>query len=68
MKIKRTSIISGIERVKDIPVNPEDWVNYDMGYLSIDEAMPYLNDEDISFIISGITKDEWENAFKMKVE
>lgn len=68
MKIKRTSIISGIERVRDIPVNPEDWVNYDMGYLSIDEAMPYLNDEDTSFIISGITKEEWESAFKVKAE
>lgn len=63
MKIRRKSVISGIERVKDIPVNPEDWVKYNLGYLSIEDAMPYLNDEDVEFIISGITQDEWKDAF-----
>jgi len=61
MRIKRTSVISGIERTRDIPVNPEDWVQYQMGYVSIEEAMPYLSNEDKEFIISGIVEKEWEN-------
>lgn len=63
MKIRRKSILSGIERVKDIPVNPEDMLNWEMGYVSIQEAMPYLTPSDREFILSGITSEEWEAAF-----
>mgnify|MGYP003533939440 CR=1 FL=1 len=63
MKVKRKSVISGIERFRDIPANPEDWVSYTMGYKNLDEAMPYLSDEDKQFILSGITSDEWKEAF-----
>jgi len=63
MRIKRTSVITGIERIRDIPVNPDDWITYNLGYMSIHDAMPYLNDEDVEFIISGITQDEWKEAF-----
>ena len=63
MKIRRKSVISGIERTMDIPVNPEDWVQYQMGFVSINDAMPYLTDSDREFIMSGITSDEWEGLF-----
>lgn len=64
MKIKRTSILSGIERVKDIPVDLDDWFMYDKEYLSIEDSMPYLTQADKDFILSGITQDEWILAFK----
>jgi len=64
MEIKRKSVITGVERVREIPVDPEHFTLWKNGYVSINEAMPYLNDEDRQFIISGITKEEWEEAFK----
>ena len=63
MKITRKSILSGIERVKDIPVNPEDYISWEKGFVNIEDAMPYLNDQDREFILSGITQKEWNDAF-----
>lgn len=63
MKITRKSALTGIERIRDIPVNPEDylvWLN-DQG--SIEEMMPYLNDADKQFILSGLIESEWKQAF-----
>lgn len=63
MKITRTSVITNITRTRDIPLNPEDmvmWTSYDM---SIEEAMPYLSDDDKQFILSGIIPCEWDGAF-----
>lgn len=64
MEIKRKSVITGVERVREIPVDPEDFAFWKSGYASINEIMPYLNDEDRQFILSGITKEEWGEAFK----
>ena len=67
MWIKRKSAFSGVERTKDIPVNPEDYKMWEQGYSSIDDAMPYLNSEDREFILSGITPQEWKNAFSEEI-
>lgn len=64
MKITRKSVISGIERVKDIPVNPEDFIQWSNELGSIQDLMPYLNISDREFILSGITQSEWNEAFK----
>jgi hypothetical protein len=64
MKITRKSVISGIQRTKDIPVNPEDMIMWQAGYANIQDLMPYLNDSDREFILSGITSDEWKKIFK----
>lgn len=67
MKIKRTSILTGVERIRDIPVDLDDWFMYDKGYLSIEDSMPYLTQTDKDFILSGITQDEWNLAFKESI-
>jgi hypothetical protein len=64
MRITRKSVISGIERTRDIPVNPEDMIKWQSGMGCIQDLMPYLNDVDLDFILSGITQDEWSKAFK----
>ena len=64
MEIRRKSVITGVERVREIPVDPEHYTLWKSGFVSIYEAMPYLNDEDGQFILSGITKDEWCDLFK----
>ena len=64
MRITRKSVISGIERTRDIPVNPEDMIRWQAGHGNIQDLMPYLNDSDREFILSGITSEEWGNLFK----
>lgn len=63
MLIKKLSAVSGKERTRDIPVNPEDMLSWSLGLGSIDDLMPYLNQADRDFILSGITDDEWRRAF-----
>lgn len=64
MLIHRKSVISGIERTRNIPVNPEDYISWEKGYGNVSDLMPYLNDADREFILSGITSREWEHAFR----
>lgn len=68
MLIKRKSVISGVENTRDIPVNPEDMIAWEAGAGNIQDLMPYLNDDDREFILSGITPEEWDNAFSEEIE
>lgn len=63
MYIKRKSVISGIERTRSIPVNPDDYIAWQSGLGNIQDLMPYLSDNDREFILSGITPEEWDGAF-----
>jgi hypothetical protein len=63
MWIKRKSVISGIERTRNIPVNPDEYLSWQAGVGDIETLMPYLTDSDREFILSGITSDEWDAAF-----
>jgi hypothetical protein len=63
MLINRYSTITGIERQKDIPLDPNDMVMWNDGQGSLQELMPYLTDSEREFILSGITPDEWAKAF-----
>jgi len=67
MLIRRKSVFSGVERTKDIPVDPKDFAEYEAGYGSIHDLMPYLTDEDREFILSGMTSQEWKNAFSKEI-
>jgi hypothetical protein len=68
MLIQRKSILTGVVRTRDIPVNPEDMALWSGGFVSIQEAMPYLNDVDREFILTGITSKEWANAFSKELK
>lgn len=59
MRITRKSVITGIERTKDIPVNPDDYISWEKGYGNMQDLMPYLTDDDREFILSGIVPGEW---------
>ena len=63
MYIKRKSVISGIERARNIPANPDDMLAWQAGHGSVQDLMPYLNDDDREFLLSGITPEEWDGAF-----
>jgi|TARA_R110000803_G_scaffold190104_1_gene252602 hypothetical protein len=68
MLITRKSVITGIVRTLDIPVNPEDYAAWKSGLDSIQDVMPYLNDSDKEYILSGITTKEWDNAFSETID
>jgi hypothetical protein len=63
MRILRKSVISGVVRTRDIPVNPDDFISWEAGAGSIQDLMPYLSDDDREFILSGITPEEWDSMF-----
>lgn len=60
MKIVRKSAITGIERTRDIPVDPEHYTLWEQNYVGIEQIMPYLSEEDREFILSGIVPGEWQ--------
>ena len=62
MMITRTSPFTGVTRTKDILVTEEQLARWQSGE-RIQNAMPYLSASDREFIMTGITDDEWDNAF-----
>lgn len=62
MKITRVSQASGIERTLEIDVTPLQLSNWRSG-THIQDAMPHLSADDREFIMTGITKDEWDEMF-----
>lgn len=63
MLITRKSVLSGIERTLEINVTQEQLENWMNGVL-IQDAMPNLSPDEKEFIMTGITSDEWDEAFK----
>jgi len=63
MKITKTSIVTGKTYTKDIPVDPNDMMLYKLEMGSLNDIMPYLTDDDRMFILTGVTKEEWQEAF-----
>lgn len=61
MMITRTSPFTGITRTKNILVTEEQLARWQSG--DIQDAMPYLSASDREFIMTGITDDEWDQAF-----
>ena len=62
MMITRTSPFTGITRTKDILVTEDQLARWQRGE-RIQNVMPYLSASDREFIMTGITDDEWDNAF-----
>lgn len=60
MIVTRTSMMSKIERSIDLDVTAEQINAWRSGML-IQDAMPHLNEHEREFVISGITKEEWDS-------
>lgn len=58
MKITRKSLISGIERTREIDVTEDQLHRWRAGELA-QYAMPHLSDSDREFVMTGITDEEW---------
>ena len=59
MKITKYNPIYGNDITRDIPVNPEDYMAWKNDYGSIEDLMPYLNQADKDFILSGLLPGQW---------
>ena len=65
MQVTRKSILSGIERTREIEVTEEQLAAHKAGGL-IQTVMPNLGPDDREFILSGITPEEWDSIFSKK--
>ena len=62
MLIEKQSMLTSVRRIVDMPITAEQFNNWQGGML-IQDAMPNLTDAQREFIVSGITTQEWEEAF-----
>ena len=67
MQISRKSSLTGIYRTREVKVKEKDYELWEKGYASIMDAMPYLNENDRTFLLAGITDDEWRQAFSSEI-
>lgn len=62
MKITKKSNLSGTVRTMDINITQEQYDAWQDGEL-IQNVMPDISRDEREFIISGITPEEWTDAF-----
>ena len=63
MMITRISPFTGFMHTLDINVTQEQIDLWQTGTLPIQRALPNLTPDEREFIMTGITADEWDNAF-----
>ena len=62
MQITRKSIMTGITRITEMDITPDQLERIDKGEY-VQNVVPNLSIDDREFLISGITKEEWAEAF-----
>ena len=60
---RRTSVLTGITRERNLEVIPKDYNDWDEQGVLIQRAMPYLSTSDREFLMTGATDQEWNEAF-----
>jgi hypothetical protein len=63
MLIERTSKVSGITRMKELPVTLQQLERFEKGMETIQDIFPDLSADDREFIKTGITAEEWDKLF-----
>ena len=62
MLVTRKSMFTGIERTLDLDITQEQVDAYNNGAL-VQNAFPNLSADDREFIMTGVTAEEWTDAF-----
>ena len=62
VRITKTSMLSGMQRSMDLPVR-QGHIDHWLGGALIQDAMPHLDADQREFLMTGITPDEWDEAF-----
>jgi len=63
LKITRKNMFTGVTRTIDLPITEEQLTLWEEGML-IQKAMPNLSPDQREFIMTGMTSEEWDEAFK----
>lgn len=62
MQVTKRSRISGKTHTLEIDITSEQWDRWKAGEM-IQDVCPHLSVDDREFLISGATKEEWDNLF-----
>jgi hypothetical protein len=63
MIIKRISAFTGKTHTMDLPITHEQLARWQSGEL-IQRVFPHLSVDEREFLMTGITKEEWDKVFK----
>ena len=63
MLITRISLLTGAEHTREVPITDHQAEDLELKRGLIQEICPDLSSIDREFLMTGITKDEWEDAF-----
>lgn len=63
MLIEKISFFTGKKHIRDLDITKEQFNEW-MSGVSIQNAFPNLSPDDREFLMTGATKDEWDNAFR----
>ena len=64
MKITMTSEFTGKSHTLDLPITTEQYKAYLNDSRPIQESLPQLSPDQREFLITGATKEEWDELFK----
>lgn len=67
MVISKVSVLTGVRHEMDLPITHEQIRRWQSGVMAQD-AFPHLDDDQREFLISGATKEEWEEFMKEEKE
>jgi len=62
MEITRRSMLTGKTHTREVNVTQQEIAAWQAGAL-IQDAMPFLNDDEREFVKTGITPEEWSAHF-----
>ena len=62
MQITRKSTLTGLTHEMNLPITQQEIDRWQGGEL-IQDVFPYLSDDQREFLKTGITSEEWEEAF-----
>lgn len=65
MQVTKRSSLTGKTHTLEIDISPDQWKRWKAGEM-IQDVCPHLSADDREFLISGSTKEEWDQFFGKK--
>ena len=62
-EIEKVSPLTGKVNIMEIKMNPNDYVRWKKGGVSIQDALHYLSADEREFLISGTSTEDWNQLY-----
>lgn len=64
-QVEMKSTLTNVVHVRVMDVNPDKLRDWRLGWIEgkIQDVFPELSDDDREFLLTGITREEWDTAF-----